>query len=131
MFEPDVLLPAQFSALRSKPLRGEPLRGEQRLLIALLGDAIDCFQSYHGSQRPREQQLFRDAETWIESTDTEWVFAFENVCDVLGIHAGQLREALRRWKMLSSFRKSVRPRLGDVRRYSVPPLWNRSVEHDQ
>jgi hypothetical protein len=126
MFEPDVLLPAQFSALRSKPLRGE-----QRLLIALLGDAIDCFRSYHGSQRPREQQLFRDAEEWIESTDTEWVFAFENVCDALGLHAGHLREALRRWQMASSFRKSVRPRLGDMRGYSVPPLWDRSVEHDQ
>ena len=43
LFEPDALLPAQFySAFRG----GSGVRGEKRLMLAVLEDALDCFQKY-------------------------------------------------------------------------------------
>ncbi|MGE0820631.1 MAG: hypothetical protein AB7G75_11885 [Candidatus Binatia bacterium] len=93
MIEPDVLLPIQFSVLRQKPLRSE-----QRLLLAVLDDGIKCFQTYIFARRPRERLLFQEAETWIESTDDKWPFAFESICAALNFDANSLRKALRRWK---------------------------------
>jgi hypothetical protein len=43
-FDPDVILPAQFFALAYE--QGLAKRGECRLLIAVLEDAIDCFQKH-------------------------------------------------------------------------------------
>jgi len=43
LFEPDALLPAQFyAAFRG----GSSVRGEKRLMLAVLEDALDCFQKY-------------------------------------------------------------------------------------
>jgi hypothetical protein len=94
MFEPDVILPAQFSTLQRKPLSSE-----KRLLLALLEDAVHCFQTYVLATKPSERQLFHDAEDWINSTDTEWFFSFENVCEVLGLRASCIRRALQQWKI--------------------------------
>ena len=55
MFEPDVLLPEQFRALQ-----GKVLSAEQRLLFAILEDAIHCFQTYACAIRPRERRIFRE-----------------------------------------------------------------------
>ena len=52
IFEPSILVPAQFFAgLRHKA----PAEGERRLMLAILEDAIECFQKTpvgHGSQTP-------------------------------------------------------------------------------
>lgn len=93
MFEPDILLPEQFRALH-----GKVLSSEQRLLFAILEDAIHCYQVYASALRPRDRKVFHEAEAWFESLDTEWFFSFENVCAILGLSADYVRRAMRRWK---------------------------------
>ena len=94
MFEPDTLLPEQFFSILGR----KPLQGEKRLLLAMLEDAVHCFQTYLLARKPHERRLFQEAQEWIESLDTHWFFSFENICDILGIHPGRMRDALLEWK---------------------------------
>ena len=95
LLQPDTLLPSQyFAALRRKGAH-EP---ERRLVIAVLQDAVDCFQKHLIARDRKAQQLFHDAEEWIDSTDRSWPFSFENVCDLLQINSEYLRRGLMVWK---------------------------------
>jgi len=105
MFEPDTLLPEQFFTLLGK----KPLQGEKRLLLAMLEDAVHCFQTYLLARKPHERRLFQEAEDWINSKDLHWFFSFENICEILGIHPGRLREALQQWK---ADQVALQPRVG-------------------
>jgi len=95
LLQPDTLLPAQyFSALRRKSQQ-EP---ERRLAIAVLEDAVDCFQKHLTAKDRKSHQLFIDADEWISSDDRSWPFAFENICDLLSINSEYLRRGLSSWK---------------------------------
>jgi hypothetical protein len=95
LLQPDTLLPSQyFAALRRKGAH-EP---ERRLAIAVLQDAVDCFQKHLCSRDRKARQLYLDAEEWICSDDRSWPFSFENICDLLQINAEYLRRGLIAWK---------------------------------
>ncbi|MFN8627849.1 MAG: hypothetical protein U0587_17955 [Candidatus Binatia bacterium] len=90
---PEVILPEQFfGALR----RQRPRQGEQRLMLAMLEDALRCFQNHLFARRSRERRLFWDAEQWLLGED-QAPFSFEHVCAVLEIDPAYLRERLQRW----------------------------------
>lgn len=103
LFQPDTLLPAQFYDTIQRKRRLMP---EYRLMFAVLEDAISCFQKYLAARDEREKKLFREAEEWILGEDSEWVFSFENTCEVLGFDPRYIRRGLLRWKE----RKMVRSR---------------------
>src|SRR5438093_2241292 len=84
IFQPDTLLPSQFF---DRVRRRTEHDGERRLMIAVLEDAVDVYRKQAGSRDARAQQLFRDAEEWIEDGDRSWLFSFQNICDVLGLDA--------------------------------------------
>src|SRR5215831_14959643 len=91
LFEPDALLPAQFyAAFRG----GSAVRGEKRLMLAVLEDALDCYQKYAFARDGHGKQLFSEAYEWIDSTNREWFFAFENICETLEINPEYLRRGL-------------------------------------
>ena len=91
LFEPDALLPAQFySAFRG----GSSVRGEKRLMLAVLEDALDCYQKYAVVREGQGQQLFDEAHTWISSKERGWFFSYENICETLEINPGYLRRGL-------------------------------------
>src|SRR5438552_6860919 len=95
LLQPDTLLPSQyFAALRRKGAH-EP---ERRLVVAVLQDAVDCFQKHLVARDRKARQLYLDAEEWICSDDRSWPFSFENVCDLLQINAEYLRTGLLAWK---------------------------------
>jgi hypothetical protein len=94
LLEPDVMLPAQFfRALRGPEAHG----GERRLIIAVLEDAINCFQKNLFARDKRSRRLFCDAENWVVSRDRESPFAFENICEFLSLDAQYIRQGLYRW----------------------------------
>jgi hypothetical protein len=94
LLEPDVVLPAQyFRVLRGRASYG----GERRLIIAVLEDAINCFQKNLFATDSRGRRLFCEAENWLMSTDRELPFAFENICEFLSLDAEYIRRGLRRW----------------------------------
>jgi hypothetical protein len=95
LFEPDILLPNQyFAAFR----RGRVVEGERRLMLAVLEDAVDSYRKHALACDPREQASFLEAREWFLSTDRSWLFAFENICDVLEMNADYLRSGLDRWR---------------------------------
>ena len=95
LFEPDALLPAQFYAAFR---HGSAVRGEKHLMLAVLEDALDCFQKYAFTKENHARQIFGEAYEWIHSGDRDWPFSFENICETLEINPHYLRHGLERWK---------------------------------
>jgi hypothetical protein len=92
VFAPDTLLPGQyFDRIR----RGKDLTGEQRLMIAVLELAVEDYMKHATARDRLRQGLFAEAERWIESTDRSWVYAFETICDHLGLDVDYVRRGLR------------------------------------
>jgi len=106
LFQPDTLLPSQFF---DRVRRRTEHEGERRLMIAVLEDAVAVYRKQAGARDARNQQLFREAEEWIEDPDRTWLFSFQNICDVLDLDADYLRRGLRAWK-----EKAHGPRRGQV-----------------
>jgi len=95
IFQPDTLLPSQFF---DRVRRRTEHDGERRLMIAVLEDAVDVYRKQAGARDPRGEQLFQEAEAWIDDPDRTWLFSFQNICDVLDIDVDYLRRGLRAWK---------------------------------
>lgn len=99
LFGPDLVLPEQFFA----PRRSDSyLSGEKALMLAVLEDAIRCFQEHLRNPRANPRLLSQQAESWIRAEDYDWPFSFNNVCEALGMNPSALREALLRWKAARS-----------------------------
>ena len=95
LFQPDILAPAQyFDGLLKEQARAP----ERDLALAMLEDAVVCFQKYLKSTREKERHLFTETEEWFLSDDRHWVFSFLNLCDFLGLDPGFLRKGIFRWK---------------------------------
>jgi len=95
LFEPDTLLSAQyFENFRRKTL----LEPEKRLMLAVLDDAVNCFQENLLAQSGRGKKLFDEAEKWVLDEGSDCICAFENICEVLGFNPEYLRRGLVRWK---------------------------------
>lgn len=78
---------------------GHRLTGEQRLMLALLADAINVYQQGAVSRSTRKRMLYVDAERWIMAgPQSRQAFSFEVVCDALAINPSVLRRRLLSWK---------------------------------
>lgn len=67
-------------------------------MLAVLEDAVDSYRKCALGRDPREQASFIEAREWFWSSDRSWLFAFENICDVLEMDADYLRTGLDRWR---------------------------------
>ena len=72
--------------------------GEKRLMLAVLQDAVECFQQYALSECPWEKEIFQEAERWVLARNSNWLFSFENICETLQLNSGHIRRGLRLWK---------------------------------
>ena len=91
ILEPDIFLPSQFYGSTGL---SRQLEGEKRLMIAVLKDAVECLEKYRGSRSSIGQCQYLSAIEWVEDTDTDWLFSFTNICDLLGFDPEYLREVL-------------------------------------
>ena len=94
LFQPDTLLPEQFLDTFRRKLYLEP---EKKLMLAILEDAVACYQKYICARDSKGRALFHETEQWIEEGG-DAIFAFNSVCEVLGLDPNYLRHGLRRWK---------------------------------
>ena len=97
IFSPDPLSSFQHEkvhGVRSSSTNDQALRA---LMLALLEDAIACFQGRFFKPSRTNEKLFVEAEEWIGSSD-DGIFSFNNVCETLGLHPGRLRKGLEQWK---------------------------------
>jgi len=67
-------------------------------MLAVLEDAVFCFQKNLVAQTGNKKTLFQEAEDWILEEECEWLFSFENICEALGINAKYLKKGLMGWK---------------------------------
>jgi hypothetical protein len=124
---------------RSRPIRALPdalfrrlrvqtgARGEVRLALAVLEDAVRCFERYPGARKFLPLLIRWEAEQWFASRDREPLFSFENVCSVLRLDAEVIREQVLGWR-LRRRHESTRRFSGSPRRESLGflPLRERS-----
>lgn len=67
-------------------------------MLAVLEDALDCYQKYAFSRDTQGRQLFEEAHEWISSGNRDWFFSFENICETLEINPEYLRRGLEHWR---------------------------------
>jgi hypothetical protein len=91
------LTPGQYyDGIRADDSCARPIK---RLMLAVLEDAMRCYQAYTNSRSGAQRRLFVDAEAWLMDRKADGPFAFEAVCETLGIDPRCLREGLRRWRL--------------------------------
>jgi len=70
----------------------------QRVMLAVLNDALARFERGVCSAKATERQEFNEVDNWVASDETDWPFTFENVCACLNLDPDYLRNGLRRMK---------------------------------
>jgi hypothetical protein len=94
LFEPDAILPAQFYAMFKCNQYKEP---ERRLMVAVLEDAVSCLSMNPRDCNLRQRKQYDEAKQWVTAEEeTDWIFSFTNICEVLGMDPGYLRRGLTR-----------------------------------
>ena len=89
MAQPDIILPSQYFGPRRMQAP------EQRLMIAVLRDALDCVEKYRCATSARGQRLFREAKRWLFAEEADWPYSFECICGVLDLDSNAVRQRLR------------------------------------
>ena len=95
LFQPDTLMPAQFLDTYRRKTHLAP---ETHLMLAVLEDAVACFQKYIFARDGKGREIFRAAEEWILEEESEWLFSFDNICEALGLNPQYLRDGLMAWR---------------------------------
>jgi hypothetical protein len=98
--------------------------GEQRLLLAILEDAVHCFQSNLFARTPRRRHLFEEAGEWLFADGCEASVTFGYVCDVFDLDRESIRAGLRRWRE----RQLVKQQRGRGLPAWTPPQRKREAE---
>ncbi len=114
LFQSDAVLPLQYL---EAVCRKADLEAEQKLMLAVLEDAVTCFQQHFVARDKIGMSLFREAEEWILlQGKSDWFFSFDNICETLGLGPGYIREGLLRWRYHRlSERDRVRLRVNESR----------------
>jgi hypothetical protein len=86
------------------------------LLLAIVEDAIRCFQRNFAVRNGPGRGLFQETEEWLFDSDGTAFLSCPTICENLGINPVQLRRYLREWRLRMKGHQA--PRL--VRRRSVP-----------
>ena len=117
LFNEDTILPVQFELSRKYTC-------EQRLLYAVMQDALKVFFRYQQSTTFRGRSIFKEIVTWFTDTRSYRYGSCQHVCDHLGFDYEQLRRGILRLvpEELPTPKKCVR---GDGSQYAVSGARNR------
>jgi len=96
VFPTDILTIDQFLDAH---VRGSHLAPEKTLLLAVLRDAVSCFQENFRASDKRKKRSFLEINDWIMAEDTGYIFSFVNVCNTLNVSPSYLRRGLMRWRL--------------------------------
>jgi hypothetical protein len=86
----DIILPCQFFG----NMGASSLCAEQRLMLAVLVDAINILQGWNRMGSARKRRAFAEAGQWVTTHGRSYPFSFDSVCDALSIDPEMLRERL-------------------------------------
>lgn len=111
-FPGDILLPGQYYDLVGRRRWQD---GEYRLAFAVLADAVACYYKYKNAKGRKGRLLLEEVRLWMHSHNRNGVFAFRNLCEVLGIDPDALTKALEKG------RDPGEPALRDIRVWRGKP----------
>src|SRR5579885_3588786 len=111
-FRGDTVLPVQYYDIVGRRRWQD---GEHRLAFAVLADAIACYYKYRGARSRRGRMLFEEVRLWMHSCNRSGIFAFRNLCEMLGIDPDALSKAL------ESGREMGEPALREIRVWRGKP----------
>ena len=69
----------------------KPRTPEERLMVAVLEEALMTFERGLHSHDPLQRQASLEVERWVRSREADDLFSFECVCTILGLDADYLR----------------------------------------
>jgi hypothetical protein len=92
ILEPEFLLPVQYDDMVRRHVSRE---GERRLLLAVLKDALRCYLKNMNGPTAHAYRIFEETAHWFYAKHQVGIFAYEHLCDALGIDPEPLREWLR------------------------------------
>jgi hypothetical protein len=95
VFDDDVSDSAEYLETIRRKVALEP---EHHLMLAILEDAVVCFQKNLYARTAKKRTEFEEAEAWILSDNDTALFSFESICATLGIEPGYLRRGLVAWR---------------------------------
>jgi hypothetical protein len=87
---PDVILPSQFF----ESVGAGAFSSEQRLMLAVLIDAINALGISRVSPNRRKRNSFNDASSWVFAEGIRSPLSFDHVCEALSVDAEGLRRRL-------------------------------------
>jgi len=95
LFEPDTLVSTQYlESFRRKT----PTEPEKMLMLAVLEDAINCFQTNVMAERGRAKKLLDETVAWFLDRNDDWTFSFVSICEILQLNPEYVCGGLLRWK---------------------------------
>src|SRR5918994_4356999 len=71
---------------------------EEKLMLAVLENAIEQFQEYALAEDPKGKAMFVEAEEWLSEKNSEWFCSFENICETLRLSPDYLLQGLILWR---------------------------------
>ncbi len=74
--------------------RSQHLEPEKMLLFAILEDAVHCYRKYSEAKDRAGKERYREAQQWIMRGENDWIFSFDNVCELLGLDPQYVRQGL-------------------------------------
>lgn len=89
IFDSQTILASQFYVKRTA-LPGP----ECSLMVAVFEDAVRCLLNHCRATNRTERALYNDARRWILSCEPAGLYAFANVCDLLGLEPDYMRRHL-------------------------------------
>lgn len=104
LLQDDILAPQQYQQAMRGQLCREP---EQELMLAVLKDAICCFQECPSTRDKMRTRRYLEARKWLMEEDRDWPFSFANICAVFGFSPQHLRAGLLR-RQDSKFAKVIK-----------------------
>jgi hypothetical protein len=91
IFDAEVILPVQYFGMLTG---GSKLCSEQKLMLAVLVDAVNVIQSFKRSGTARKRRAYSEALRWVETSGNSEILSFESICEALDVEFGFLRQRI-------------------------------------
>jgi hypothetical protein len=92
LFEPHTILPEQYF---TRLHRGALWSGEQRLMAAILEDAVAVSSKPVPPKTSKARHVLRETLRWLRSNDRTWTFSFLRICETLDLDPSAIRRGIR------------------------------------
>ena len=105
--------------------------GEEKLMLAVLADAIDHFQKHVVAKDEKGRKLFQEAEEWFLEKDSDGLFSFEYICDTLQLRPDYIRQGLLSWKKAKGQERSIQGHRADRKKFVKTRVAHTSVRRSK